>query len=263
MLSGWSADFLRGVKCARRVLRDSNAVISTSRTPCRRTVSVLVRTSQAVDVGRSASRVAREDNHAKLASALLIRGQSAGSPRGEPRAGPAATDSNSVATSFTSHCRRPGALSVQRRLGQRRGVERVARWPRRQPRQARNARACSVVSRPVLHGAKRARAARHGVQTLWSRGSEAAVADLARCRCRRAWANGVVARWPRRQPGQLRQRARAAWAVGRFSTGRSALKPRGTKFGCSDHDVYTQLPPTWRGVGAVEPRPTARGGARR
>ena len=72
----------------------------------------------------------------------------------------------------------------------------------------------------------------------------------------------MVARWPRRQPRQLRQRARAAWAGGRFSTERSALKPRGTGFGCSDYDLYIPLPPIWRGVGVVEPRPTARDGAR-
>ena len=29
-----------------------------------------------------------------------------------------------------------------------------------------------------------------------------------------------------------------------------------------DHDASTSLPPTWRGVGAEEPRPTARGGVR-
>ena len=44
------------------------------------------------------------------------------------------------------------------------------------------ASAFSVGRRPVLHGAKRARAARHGDCTRWPRCFEAAAADLARCR---------------------------------------------------------------------------------
>ena len=69
---------------------------------------------------------------------------------------------------------------MKKSLGQRHGVERAPCWLQRQPRQVCQ-RACSVWGRPVLHGAKRARAARHGIQTLWPRGFEAAAADLARC----------------------------------------------------------------------------------
>ena len=126
----------------------------------------------------------------------VLRGRSAGSPRGEARAGCAPRKSNAVVTTFESRSRRPGAVSVKKSLGQRRGVERAARWPRRQPR-------------------------------------------------------------------QVRQRARAPWAVGRFSTGRSARGPRATGVERCGHDVSKPQPPTWRGVGEEEPRPTAWGGARR
>ena len=69
-------------------------------------------------------------------------------------------------------------------------------------------------------------------------------------------------RWPRRQPRQVRQRARAPWAVGRFYTRRSTRGPRGTGFKHCGHEVPKPQSPTWRGVGAEEPRPTAWGGAR-
>ena len=120
--------------------------------------------------------------------------------------------------------------------------------------------------RTVFHEAKHARVARHGIQTLWQRRTEAAVADLKRCRCRRPSANGVewsAACWPRRRPRQVRQRARAPWAVGRFSTGRRVRGPRGTGFGSCSHEVHIPLPLYWRSVGVEKPRPMAWGGARR
>ena len=59
------------------------------------------------------------------------------------------------------------------------------------------------------------------------------------------------------------QRAvRALWAVGWFSTGRSARGPRATRLKRNGYDGSKPQPPTWRGVGAEEPRPTAWGGAR-
>ena len=51
--------------------------------------------------------------------------------------------------------------------------------------------ACSVGGRPVLHGAKRARAACHGIRKLRLRCYEAADADMARSRCGRTSAHGV------------------------------------------------------------------------
>ena len=52
------------------------------------------------------------------------------------------------------------------------------------------ARACSVGARPVLHRAKRARAAQLGVRALWLRASKAAADDQAWGRCRKAPAKG-------------------------------------------------------------------------
>ena len=69
-------------------------------------------------------------------------------------------------------------------------------------------------------------------------------------------------RWLRKQPRQVRQRARAPLPVGRFSTGRSPHEPRGTRFRSHGHDVSKPQPPTRRGVVEEEPRSTAWGGAR-
>ena len=143
------------------------------------------------NVGWSASLVGREDNHAKSASARVLRGRLAGSARVEARAGRATRYLESGVTMLRSHSRRPGSVSVPKSRGERCGVERVARWPRRQPRQVRAALVCSVGGRPVFHGAKRARAVRHGARKPWSQGFEPAAVGLARCRCRGALANNV------------------------------------------------------------------------
>ena len=83
-------------------------------------------------------------------------------------------------------------MSVEKSLGHRREVERVASWPRRQPRQVRSAQR---VLRGRLAGSPRgdarARAARHGTRKRRLRRFEAASADLARCRWRRSSANCV------------------------------------------------------------------------
>ena len=116
-------------------------------------------------VGWSAPRVGRKDNHAKSASARVLRGRSAGS-RGKARADHTPRDSEAMPiTTVRSRSNRPGAVSLKKSLVQRCGVECAPRWPRRQPR-------------------------------------------------------------------QVRQRARAPWAVGCFSTGRNAcapLSPRDSK----------------------------------
>ena len=119
-------------------------------------------------VGCGASRVAREDNRTKSASARVLRRRSAGFPRGEARSDPAARESNAVATTLRSRSRRPDAVSVRNSLGQR-------RWGRPHPALTAKttmpsppANACFVGRWPVLHGAKRALAARHGSQTRWS-----------------------------------------------------------------------------------------------
>ena len=71
-------------------------------------------------------------------------------------------------------------------------MEHVASWPRRQPRQARNAqRQVLCGGRLVLHRTKLARAARHGTRKRRLRRFQAAAADRARFRRRGASANGV------------------------------------------------------------------------
>ena len=56
--------------------------------------------------------------------------------------------------------------------------------------------------------------------------------------------------------------ARAPWAVGRFSTGRRARATRAMGFERSDKYLLKAVPPTCRGIDAVEPQPTTWGGAR-
>ena len=268
-------------------------------------------------VGWSTSRVGREDNHAKSASARVLRGWSVGSPRGEARTGRAARGSEAVDTRLRSRCRRPGTVSVRSSLGQRRGMERVARWPQRQPRQVRHrarvlrgrlagsarVEACagratrylesgvtmlrSHSRRPGSVSVPKSRGERCEVERVarWprrqprqvraalrvlrgrsagfprgeartgraARGAETLVTRL-RTRGRRPGAVSVrrslgqlrgverVARWPRRQPRQVRQRACAPWAVGRFSTGRSAHGPRDTVLRIWGHDAPKPQP---------------------
>ena len=144
----------------------------------------------------SASLVGHEDNHAESASARVLRGRRASFPRGEAHTGRSARDSETVETSLRSRSRAPGAVSVRRSLGQRLGVERVARWPRRQPR-------------------------------------------------------------------QVRQRASAPCPDGRFSTAQRAHGPCGIELVRRGHEAPKPQPSAWRGVGAKEPWPTAWGGARR
>ena len=64
------------------------------------------------------------------------------------------------------------------------GVEWSAPRVRREDNHAKSAArsAWSVGGRLIIHGAKRARAARHGTRELWLRRFEASAADLARCR---------------------------------------------------------------------------------
>ena len=71
-----------------------------------------------------------------------------------------------------------------------------------------------------------------------------------------------VPRRPLRQQRQVRQRARAPWSVGRLSTGGSARGEHGAGFGSYSHEYSKPQPPTWRGVGEEEPRPTLWGEAR-
>ena len=165
-----------------------------------------------------------------------------------------------------SHSRRPGSVSVPKSRGERCEVERVARWPRRQPRQVRAALR-------VLHGRSAGFPRVEARTSRTARGAEALVTRL-RTRGRRPGAVSVrrslgqlrgvehVARWPRRQPRQVRQRTCAPWLVGRFSTGRSAHGPCGTELGSCGHEAPKSQPSAWHGVGAEEAWRTAWGRAR-
>ena len=73
----------------------------------------------------------------------------------------------------------------------------------------------------------------------------------------------TVARWPRRQPRQVRQRASAPWPDGRFSTAQRAHGPCSTKLVRSGHEAPKPQPSAWRGVGAKEPWPITWDGTRR
>ena len=81
----------------------------------------------------------RQPRQARGVQRQVLRGRSPGSPRDEAFPWRAPRDENESATTVRSRRRQHGAVSVQRSLGQRRGVERAASWPRRQPRQARGA----------------------------------------------------------------------------------------------------------------------------
>ena len=221
-----------------------------------------------------------------------------------------------VAATVRSRRRRPGEMSAKKSLSQRYGAKRVARWPRRQSRQVRQ-RTCApwavgrfstsirrsarglrftgvkggghYVSKPpppnwrgvgeeeprptawkvrvALWSRRKPRQVRQQARAPWAVGwfstrrSDARVAQHAsrttvtmrfRSRRRRPGAVSVrkslgqrrgverAPRWPRRQPRQVRQRARAPWAVGRFSTGRSAAgrAPSESKHG--DHEFRSR-----------------------
>ena len=150
-----------------RVPRESNAVASTFRSRSRRPVAVSVKKSlgqqrrveRVVRWPQRRPRQVRQRAYTPWAIGRCSTGRSAHGSRcmevgrGRPM--------------LRSHSHRPGAALVRKSLSHRRGVERVARWPRRQPRPSPSARACSMGRRQVLHRAKRARAARHGARRQW------------------------------------------------------------------------------------------------
>ena len=163
----------------------------------------------------------RQPRQARSAQRQVLCGQSAGSPRDEARARRAPRDEKETATTIRSRSRQQGAVSAQRSLGQWRGVERAASWPRRQPRQEHAARSdkCSVGGRLVLHVTKRARAARPGLEREGYVGSKPQPPTWRGvcARCLGQW-RGVerVASWPRRQPRQVRsaQCVLRGWSAG-------------------------------------------------
>ena len=90
-------------------------------------------------MGWSVSRVGRADNSAKSAarSACFVGGRLIIHVTKCALAERNGTEAFKYG--FRSRTRQPGAVSVEKSLGQQRGVERTASWPRRQPRQVRSA----------------------------------------------------------------------------------------------------------------------------
>ena len=148
-------------------------------------------------------------------------------------------------------------------------MERATSWQRRQMRAKHAARsACFVGGRLVLHVTKCARASRHGTRKRRLRRWEAAAADRSRCRRKGASANGVGWSAPRvgcadKFVPSTQRAVRALRLVGWLSTGLSARAPHATGLNRDGYEGSKPQPPTGRGVGAKEPRSTARGGARR
>ena len=118
-----------------RVPWRSKTVATTSRSRSRRFGEMSAKKASANGVGWSTSRVGRENNCAKSASARLLCGQLAVLFMGRSARGSHATEVKRGTTTLRSRSRRPGTVSAKKSLDQRRGMERVALWPRRQPHQ--------------------------------------------------------------------------------------------------------------------------------
>ena len=153
---------LHGAKRARAARHGTdNETATTVRSRSRRPGAVSVEKSfgQRRGVERVASWPRRQPRQARSAQRQVLCGRSAGYPRGGARARRAPRDEKDTATTIRSRSRRQSAVSVARSLGQRRGVERVASWPRRQPRQARSAK-CMLCGRSAGSPRDEARAGR-------------------------------------------------------------------------------------------------------
>ena len=126
---------------------------------------------------------------------------------------------------------------------------------------------CSLGGRPLLHGTICARAARHEIQIQWYQLVKARAVNLSRCWCGRALADGVGRSAPRFGPQY--NRAKSA-LFGACSVGGRPILHYSICPGAVRHEYQAQWPRrfkpvqlTCRGVGAIAPRPTAWGGARR
>ena len=156
-------------------------------------------------------RVGCEDNHAKSASAPVLRMGSAGSPRGDARAGRTARDSNAVDTRLRSRSRRHGVMSVKKSLSQRRGMERTSRSLRRPqcyvPQRARTPWAvCRFSTGRSARGPHGRGSKCYDHEALKPQPPPGAASEKKSLSQRR----GVerTPRWPQRPPRQVRQRVR-------------------------------------------------------
>ena len=100
-----------------RAPRESNAVVTTFRNPCRRPVAVLVRSSLGRWRGEERAPRWSTTQPFQVRPVWNVRhGRAADTPRGEPRAGRAPLDSNATNFLFQSPCRRPVAVLVRSSL---------------------------------------------------------------------------------------------------------------------------------------------------
>ena len=205
-----------------------------------------------------------EDNRAKSASARVLCGRLASSPRGEARAGRAAWKLDSLATAFGSCSRRPIAMSVKKSIGQRRGLDRAPSWARRQPHQvAYRAGAPWAVGRISMgRSARGSRAIGFGSfgyvpsqpqPPTWRGVVEEEPRPTTQGGARPALASKTTT--PRNPPAR-------AYSVGGRPNLHGARRARAhtTGFGSFGYYVPKPQPPTCRGVGEEEPRPMAWGG---
>ena len=225
-------------------------------------------------VGWSAPRVGTQDNRVKsaLRGAQLLRGRSADTPRGKKREGRGARNSNVVLTTFRTLCRRPLALFTRSSVDWQRADECAPRRVTTQPRQVRTARlACCVGGRRYSVGRK----ARGPHVTVFERNTYglpkpvpptyrgAGAVELRSTGY--GGARPALFQSTTTQPRQVRTArlaGHAPWAVGPYFAERKARGVRATRFERNECNLSNRVPPTCRGIGAVDPRPTAWGGAR-
>ena len=171
-----------------------------------------------------------------------------------------------MAKSSRTPCFRPVAVLMRLRLVRRCGDKARRKLAHNNHAKSTLRDACSTIRRPPFHGTIRARDAWHGIRTRGSRLFESPAADWSQCWCGRAWTDGVGRSAPRVGPDHPRQ----VHAARRMLRAPSAATPWcDVRVGRAPRDSNTltknlRTPsPTCCGVGAIAPRPTALGGARR
>ena len=203
------------------------------------------------------------------AARRVLRESSAAAPWCDTRAVRAPRDSNTLTKNLRAPRRRPVVVLVQLSLNRRRRDDGAHRELADNIHAKQTLReTCSAVRRPLLHGAIRARDARHGILKRWERLFEYLAANRSQCWCGRASAGGVgmdrAAHWLTPQPRQVHAAKRVLhFSIGRYSMVRYASGTRAAGFERAGQDLLNLLLPTDRSVGAFAPRPTAWGGARR
>ena len=158
------------------------------------------------------------------AAGCVLRAPSAATRRCDTRAEHALRDSNGLIKTLQPPAAVRSRCWCGRTLTDIVGMERAARWLTTHPRQVHAAWPVFRVRRPLLHGAIRAREARHGIRTPWSMHVKPPAAVGSRCLCGHASADGVGRSASRvgphhNQGPSPRCAARAPRAVGPFSTG--------------------------------------------